>query len=190
MLQGKSDEEIVQIYKEGNKEAFKELIDRYSSHLYNFSARLAGKNNASDIVQETFIKVWGNMERFDPKKASFKTWIFTIAKNSITDFLRKKKVVLFSDMGSGEDDSFLGNIPDENPLPDKMLEKLEDKEFLNKILEKLRYDYREILLLHYQEDMTFEEIGKVLNQPPNTVKSKHYRAIQELRKLIPLDILS
>src|SRR5258708_2276255 len=185
MLQGKSDEEIVQIYKEGNKEAFKELIDRYSSHLYNFSARLAGKNNASDIVQETFIKVWGNMERFDPKKASFKTWIFRIAKNSITDFLRKKKMILFSDMGIGsseETDSFLENIPDENLLPDEMLQKLEEKEFLNKTLDKLRYDYREILLLHYQEDMTFDEIGKILGQPLNTVKSKHYRAMIELRK--------
>jgi RNA polymerase sigma-70 factor (ECF subfamily) len=189
-----TDEEIIVLYKNGNGEAFKSLINRYTTSLYNFTARLTNRNDASDIVQEIFIKVWKNINHFDERKASFKTWIFTIAKNTATDFLRKKRNLLFSDIparqlaggeNSNEDaNSFVENIPDEQILPDVALEKLQDKEFLNEILNKLNLGYREILVLHYQEEMTFDEIGKILDKPLNTVKSQYRRAIIELRKMV------
>jgi len=193
MPSDKTDEEIILLYKNGDEEALKTLIDRYASSLYNFVARLSNQNEAGDIVQETFIKMWKNIGRFDGKKASFKTWIFTIARNSTTDFLRKKRSLLFSDLPAraggdknNEEDtaSFAENIPTEDLLPDLALQKLQDSQFLNKILEKLRLDYREVLVLHYQEEMTFEEIGKVLGKSLNTVKSQHRRAIIELRKML------
>jgi RNA polymerase sigma-70 factor, ECF subfamily len=187
MPSDKTDEEIVFSYKNGDEGALKILIDRYAFSLYNFVARLANKNEAGDIVQETFIKMWKNMRRFDGEKASFKTWIFTIARNSTTDFLRKKRSLLFSDLDKNNEKdtaSFALNIPTEDLLPDLALQKLQDSQFLNKILEKLRLDYREVLVLHYQEEMTFEEIGKVLGKSLNTVKSQHRRAIIELRKIL------
>jgi RNA polymerase sigma-70 factor, ECF subfamily len=179
-----SDEEIVALYKEGQEEVLKELIERYTPLLYNFTARLTDKNSASDIVQETFIKVWKNLRKFDPAKASFKTWIFTIAKNTAMDFLRKKKSLLFSDMEKEEDGSFSENIADENLLPHEALQKLQDSELLNKVLDKIPVHYKTILTLHYQEDMTFDEIGKILDKPLNTVKSQHYRALILLRKIL------
>ena len=91
----KNDEERITLYKSGNEEVFRELINKYTSPLFNFTARLTDKNNASDIVQETFIKVWKNINKFDINKASFKTWIFTVAKNTATDFLRKKRIYFF-----------------------------------------------------------------------------------------------
>ena len=187
MLTDVNDEEIILSYKNGNEEAFKILINKYTSPLYNFTARLSNKNDAMDIVQETFIKIWKNIKYFDPSKASFKTWIFTIARNSTTDFLRKKRSLLFSDMEKDGDEnvtSFAENIPSEDLLPDAALQKLQDSEFLDKVLGKLRLDYREVLVLHYQEEMTFEEIGDVLNKPLNTVKSQHRRALIELRKIL------
>lgn len=189
MFPNETDEEIIALFKDGREEAFKGLINRYTSSLYNFTARLTDRNNASDIVQETFIKVWKNLHNFDGEKASFKTWIFTIARNTATDFLRKKKSLLFSDMEKNtnendNDNSFSENIPDENLLPDKILQKLEDSDLLNKILDELPLNYKTILVLHYQEDMTFDEIGKVLGKPLNTVKSQHHRAIVLLRKML------
>jgi RNA polymerase sigma-70 factor, ECF subfamily len=187
MLSSKTDEELILLYKDGKKETLKILINRYTKPLYNFTARLTNKIDASDIVQEIFIKVWKNIRHFDGEKASFKTWIFTIAKNSTTDFLRKKKSLLFSDLNKSNDEdenSFAENIPDENLLPEESIQKLQDSEYLNKILKKLRPDYQEVLILHYQEEMTFEEIGKILNKPSNTVKSSHRRAIIELRKML------
>jgi len=186
-----TDEEIVVSYKNGDPEAFKALIARYATPLYNFTARLANKNDASDLVQEIFIKVWKNINRFDPLKASFKTWIFTIARNTTVDFLRKKKNLLFSDLDAPtrqdlveEENSFAENIPAENLLPEEALQKLEESEFLKKILEKLPLNYQEVLVLYYQEEMTFAEIGKILNKSLNTVKSQHRRAILELRKIL------
>jgi RNA polymerase sigma-70 factor (ECF subfamily) len=179
-----TDEEIIVLYKNGNGEAFKSLINRYISPLYNFTARITNKDDAPDIVSETFIKAWKNINRFNEQKASFKTWIFTIARNTAIDFLRKKRNVLFSNMKNSDEDinSFEENIPDEQILPDIALQKLQDEEFLNKTLNGLESGYREVLVLHYQEEMTFVEIGKILNKPLNTVKSQHRRALIELRK--------
>jgi len=189
-LSDSTDEEIVTLYKNGNLNVLKIIISRYISSLYNFTARLTNRNDAGDIVQDAFIKAWKNIHHYDPQKASFKTWIFTIAKNTATDFLRKKRNLLFSDMPtwgdeSGKDEnSFAENIPSEDLLPDAALQKLQDSQFLNKTLEKLRLDYQEVLILHYQEEMTFEEIGEILNKSLNTVKSQHRRAIIELRKML------
>lgn len=182
-----TDEEIIVLYKNNDQEALKIIIDRYTSSLYNFSARLTSRNDAADIVQEVFIKTWKNIRRFNPQKASFKTWIFTITKNTITDFLRKKRNILFSDMEKVSDEntnSFAESIEAEEVLPDLALQKLEDAQFLNKTLEKLRLEYREVLILHYQEEMTFDEIGKILKKSLNTIKSQHRRALIELRKIL------
>lgn len=181
-----TDEEIILFYKNNRQEALKIIIDRYTSSIYNFVVRLTNRNDAPDIAQEVFIKIWKNLDYFNSEKASFKTWIFTIAKNTTTDFLRKKRSILFSDMEKDDENinSFAENIPTEDLLPDVALQKLQDSQFLNKTLEKLRLDYREVLILHYQEEMTFEEIGKILDKPLNTVKSQHRRAIMELRKII------
>ncbi len=185
-----TDEEIILSYKNGNKEALKELIDKYYSPIYNFTARLTTRSEAPDIVQDVFVKTWKNIDNFSPEKASFKTWLFTVAKNTVTDFLRKKKSITFSDMekianqNKEDDSSFAENIPSAEILPDQYMQKLDDSKLLNEMLEKLNLEYREVLILHYQEEMTFDEIGKVLNKPLNTVKSQHRRAIIELRKML------
>jgi len=195
MSDPRTDEEIISLYKNGKEEVFKDLIDRYTSPLFNFAIHLTDRNNAPDIVQETFIKVWKNLKKFDPSKASFKTWIFTITKNTATDFLRKsgsasggKKSINFSDIeerkNEEENDSFSENIPDESLLPDEVSQRLQDSDLLNKILDELPINYKTILVLHYQEDMTFEEIGRILDKPLNTVKSQHYRAIRDLKEML------
>jgi RNA polymerase sigma-70 factor (ECF subfamily) len=187
MGEERNDNELIELYKNGEREALKYLINRYASPLFNFVARLTDRNDAPDIVQDIFIKVWKNIKKFDSKKASFRTWIFTIARNSVTDFLRKKRNISFSDVNEnidGDENSFEENIESEDLLPDEALQKLEDIETLNETLEKLRPDYLEILVLYYQEEMTFEEIGEVLDKSINTVKSWHRRAILELRKMM------
>ena len=166
----KPDEEIINLYKGGNKEVFKELIDKYTSPLYNFTVRLTDKENAPDIIQDVFIKIWKNINSFDIEKSSFKTWLFTIAQNTIVDFWRKskdvegkKKILSFSDLEDKNNDYvFSENIQDESLLPDEALQKLQDKELLNKLIDKLPESYKTVLILHYQEDITFLEIGKIL----------------------------
>jgi RNA polymerase sigma-70 factor (ECF subfamily) len=172
---------LINKYLKGDQESFKMLIDKYTSSIYNFTQRFTGPLYAPDITQEIFIKVWKNLKNFDKNKAQFKTWLFTIARNSVTDYLRKKKSIPFSSLS---DDNFIeDNIEDEAKLPDEILDNLQDKEMLDKVLDELSPEYRLILTLYYQEDMTFKEIGEVLDKPLNTVKSYHLRAIKKLKDL-------
>ncbi|KKQ20940.1 MAG: RNA polymerase, sigma-24 subunit, ECF subfamily, partial [Candidatus Nomurabacteria bacterium GW2011_GWC2_36_9] len=107
--------------------------------------------------------------------SQFKTWIFTIARNSITDYLRKKKSIPFSFLN--DEELIEENVLDEEILPDEVYQKLQDKEMLIKVLDETPVQYREVLILRYQEDMTFKEIGEVMDKPLNTVKSYHQRAL-------------
>lgn len=182
-----TDDELISSYKSGKQESFKDLVEKYTSPLYNFIARLTNKTDADDIVSEVFIKVWKHLDSFESTKSSFKTWIFTIAKNASTDFLRKKKSLVFSEILDNDKEnpnSFAENIPDDALLPDAALQKLQDSSLLNKLIDNLPFHYKTVIILHYQEEMTFIEISRVLGEPLNTVKSRHRRAILELRKRV------
>lgn len=172
---------LIKKYLDGDQFTLKMLIDKHTSSIYNFSSRFVGKEQAKDVTQEIFIKVWKNLKNFDIKKSQFKTWLFTIARNTVTDYLRKKKSIPFSSLG--EDNLIEETIEDDSPLQDEAFQKLQDKEMLNKILEEIPSHYREILILYYQEDMTFKEIGEILGKPLNTVKSHHFRAIKIIKEL-------
>ncbi len=178
----KSDEEKVLECRNGNDDYFRELVEKYASPVFNVCARLAGRENASDLTQDTFLKAWKHLKKFNPKKACFKTWLFAIARNTATDYLRRKKIPSFSDLGTDEEP--FADLPDEELLPDEALAKIEDKKLLEQVLEKLPENYKAILVLYYQEEMTFKEIGEVMKMPLNTVKSSHRRALISLRKML------
>ncbi len=179
-----TDENLIEGYIKGNQNFLKILIDRYTPSIYNFSVRFVGVSYAEDIVQDVFIKAWKNIKKFDIKKSSFKTWLFTITRNTITDYLRKKKMISFSKLNKDEEEPYEATIEDEVILPSEALMKLEDKEFLNNILDKLPINYKEVLVLYYQEEMTFKEIGELLNKPLNTVKSYHHRALIKMKEMV------
>lgn len=170
------DEELIIRYLEGEDLAFKDLIDKYTNPIYNYSAKFLGKEKAKDITQDIFVKIWKNLKRFDSEKSSFKTWLLTIAHNTIIDQFKKKRMITFSELDF-EDNIFIENIKDETILIDEDLQKIEESEDLNKLISELPEKYREVLILHYQEEMTFSEIAEILKKPMNTVKSYHYRAL-------------
>ena len=179
----KEDNDLIKEYLNGDEGAFRELVNKYTGTIFNFSARFVGVEYANDITQDVFIKIWKNIKKYDEKKANFKTWLFTITRNTTTDYLRKKKTINFSTLDS-EEERYEDNIEYEFILPDEILIKLEDKELLNKLLDKLPGNYKEVLILYYQEDLTFKEIGGILNKPLNTVKSYHHRALTSLREML------
>ncbi|TSA45278.1 sigma-70 family RNA polymerase sigma factor [bacterium] len=184
---GLNDNQLVKNYLEGNDEAFEELVKKYLKPIYNFLYRLTNNQVvAEDLAQDTFLKVWKNIRRFDQSR-SFKTWIFTIAKNTAFDYFKKKKELPFSTFTDEEGESWLENIADENILPGEILERKNIAEELEEILKKLPVHYRTILLLHYKEDFSLHEIAEILSEPYNTVKSRHQRALSKLKKAILSD---
>jgi RNA polymerase sigma-70 factor, ECF subfamily len=179
-----SDKQIIEKILSGNEEDFAEIVKIYLKAIYNFLYRLAGDRGvAEDLTQETFVKCWKNLKSFDQKK-SFKTWLFTIAKNTAFDYFRKKKEIPFSAFADEEGENWLENIADENFLPDELLERKNISEEFEEILSKLLPRYRAILILHYKEDFSLHEIAEILSEPYNTIKSRHQRGLANLRKVL------
>lgn len=179
-----TDDELIQAYRDGETNALTILIERYLDPIYGFARRMTGKpDEAEDIAQETFVKVWKTLPRYK-MTGTFKAWIFAIARNTAIDRLRKKKVAVFSDFEDSSGKNMLVETLADDPalMPTQLLEKAEEKGLLDKALLELAPLDREILLLHYGEDMTFEAVGKILNKPLNTVKSRHRRAVTRLRE--------
>ena len=168
-----------------NSNDIEAIIKEYINPIYNFIFRLCGNTEgADDITQEVFIKVWKNLKKFNPEK-NFKTWIFTIARNTTFDRLRKRKNISFSRMDEQESEkTFEETIVDIESLPDEIFVNGELAKELENALSKIRPDFREIILLHYTEELTFEEISKIVGKPPNTVKSQHRRALHQIRTFI------
>jgi RNA polymerase sigma-70 factor (ECF subfamily) len=181
----KSDDELISEYRTGREDSLKILIERYSGPIYSFLRRMTGSpSDAEDIAQDTFVKVWRKLSAYHTN-GTFKAWVFAIARNTAIDKLRKKRSAVFSDYedATGKN-ALVESLHDPDTLPDTVLEKAEDKKLIDGALEELPAIDREILTLHYSEDMTFETIGKILKKPLNTVKSRHRRALAKLREFI------
>ena len=182
----KTDEELILEYLGGDEEAFKILITRYSKPLYFFAYRMTGKASLSeDIVQEVCLKIWKTISRYKIGSGTFKSWVFTITKNTTIDQLRKRKVPVVSQFDTEDGHNYLmETVSDPETIPSKLIEKAEEKQMIDGAMQSLSLEEREILTLHYQEEMTFEAIGKILNRPLNTVKSRHRRAVIKLREYL------
>lgn len=96
-----SDEELITAYLAGNSKAFTVLVERHLNGVYSYVLRFVGDEVAEDIVQETFIKAWNNIKKYNAGSSKFKTWLLRIARNTAIDFLRKKKHIPFSEFERG-----------------------------------------------------------------------------------------
>jgi len=178
----KSDKQLLTEFLAGSDASFEQLVQRYLKPIYNFLYQFTkDKDTLDDLTQETFVKAWKNLEKFDRKK-NFKTWLYTIAKNTAYDYLKKKKTVPFSFFENEAGNNHLENIPEENPLPDEIVFRKDLEKDLEKKLQALPDNYRILLMMRYKDDFSLQEIAEILNLPYNTVKSQHARALVNLKK--------
>lgn len=178
----------------GEGKAFEELLSPYLQPAYSFVLSLTHDvPMAEDVMQETCIKVWKHLGRFDMEK-SFKTWVFAIAKNTAFDALKKKRDLPFSTLVSDESEDtgelWSERIADEAPLADEILARAESVELLEQKLQTLPEGFQQILRLRYREDFSLQEISEILGEPYNTIKSRHGRAILSLKKAFEKDSLA
>lgn len=189
------DNQLIADYLAGDEESFQILVRAYLKPIYSFVYRYVGSTqDAEDVTQEVFVKVWKNLDSFDQQR-SFKTWIFIIAKNASIDFLKKsrfasggRKTVPFSQFenNTGEN-SLTRTLTDPAPLPDELMERASVAHVLSLAMEKLSPRYRMVLFLRYNDHFTFREIAESLEEPLHTVKSRHRRALIILKKFLMED---
>jgi len=192
-----TDEQLIKLVAKKNKDALETLIARYLKLIYIFVYHYArSREDAEDITQEVFVKMWRNIKKFDSRRSrfatlrdrqqkSFKAWLFSIAKNTAIDFLRKKKTLPFSAFEDDKGDNVLiEKLNDLAPLPNEIIEQKDAINLLKTALGELSLKYREVLSLRYDDQFTFREIAESLDEPLDTVKSRHHRALIQLKKIL------
>lgn len=174
-----SDEQLIDAYRKGDEAALVTLIERHFKSIYAYVYRFVhNATEAEDIVQETFIKVWRQLDRFKDG-AGIRPWLFRIARNTAIDYLRKKKHIPFSYFSEeGEEVVFADTSTD---LLEESIAR-EQNAVLNGAIDQLPAHYREIIVLRAEQDLTFEEIATLLDKPLNTVKSSYRRGLLLLQK--------
>jgi RNA polymerase sigma-70 factor (ECF subfamily) len=181
----KTDIELIQELLAGNKDAFAALVDRHVNAVQAFAYRyMHDTEDADDVTQEAFVRAWKNIKKFDTSR-NFKTWLFTIARNAALDLIKKKKPLAFSKIGNGEGDldGFLAPYMDSTELPDVTFERQAVATDMKEALASLPPAYRTVLAMRYNDNLKFREIAEALDEPIDTVKSKHRRGLILLRKL-------
>ena len=108
-----------------------------------------------------------------------------VTRNTALDYIKKKKTLSFSELNNVEEDiSFADTLRDPEPLPSEIFDRAQLKTEVMNALNTLHPDHRAVLIMHYHEEMTFDEIAVVMKKPMNTVKSWHRRALEKIRLLL------
>jgi len=188
VLRELDDSEVVAQFLAGEKLAFDELVERYQTRLLNFVYRTTGdRERAEDLVQETFIRVYRHLHRFDQTK-KFSTWIYTIASNLAKNELRNRSrnpLVLFQAIKKNWD-------ADQRPLewedntyrPDDLFRKRHLRRMVESVVSELPEHHRTVFVLREMEGKTYEEIADITGCNLGTVKSRLNRARNNFAQII------
>jgi len=166
-------------------------VQRYHRRIYNICYRFAGDSeNAQDLTQEVFIKMYRTLSTYDSGKGAFMTWVTTITRNLLVDHFRKSKGDRITDSldaapSEHEDSQPLSEqIADQGLPPDAAVRSRETREMVHLALQKLSPELREAVILRDLQDMDYREIATALRVPEGTVKSRINRGRAELARLL------
>lgn len=170
-----TDETLARQAAAGKHQAFSLLVKRYSGRVYNVAYRFSGNRaDAEDIVQEVFIKVFRGLPKAH-LDLPFRPWLYRIATNTAISHLRAKPAPALPEEAAK-------SVPTEKELPEESADRAELGARLQQEILKLPLNFREVVILRYTEELTFREIGTILEIPENTVKTYFQRAKIILRK--------
>jgi RNA polymerase sigma-70 factor (ECF subfamily) len=174
----------------GDAVAWEEIVRTYNRRIYNICYRFAGSgDDAEDLTQEVFIKMYRTLTTYDHTKGAFATWVTTITRNLLVDHFRKGKQRRLTDSidatSEHEDAVPLSEqIEDQSAPPDARVRSREVGETVHAALGKLSPELREAVILRDLQDMDYREIATVLKVPEGTVKSRINRGRAELARLL------
>ena len=177
------DAELLSAHGAGDPHAFARLYDRYDRPCFRFIRRLLGSAHADaaeDLHQETWIAISRNAAAFDPGKASFSAWLFTVARHKVFDHFRRAKVAVLAGAG---DDAALRLIPDPAASP---LEAVESRDLAQRIItavEALPLEQRGALIMFADAGLSLEEIADATGVAVETAKSRLRYARAKLRQV-------
>lgn len=171
-MQDASDELLIQKFRDGSREAFDVLYYRHLPKVYKRVRYVVPENDVEDVTQEIFIAALRSLPSFRGD-AKFGTWLRTLTNHKVAEFYRRR---------SRKQEPRLAPLSDANAhVTGGTSQSLEERIFLQRALQDLPENYREIILLRFAEDMQFNEIAELTNQNLEAVKSLFRRAVSALR---------
>lgn len=180
-----TDERLVELALDGDEQAFGTLVRRYQRRLTAFLSQLVGDVElARELTQEAFVRAWSALARFDPRYR-FSTWLFRIAHNLGIDQLRRRRlktVSLYRTDSEGDEMEVVVADIDKDPLGH--LENRALASELRDVIDGLRPEYRELVLLRHFGGLSYQEIADFKGMPLGTVKNKLFRAHSVLRRAL------
>jgi RNA polymerase sigma-70 factor, ECF subfamily len=177
--------ELVLLAQTGNDQALEELVKINLPAVYRLCLGiLHDEDLAQDAAQDAFVKVWRNLKKIDPQ-GNFRGWVMEIAKNTSLDYLKKKKATPFSAFETEDGaNALLETVASDSASPAELAENSLLRELLDKATSRLSPAYQKVLNLYYQKGLNFREISEEISEPLHTVKSRHRRAISNLRLIL------
>ena len=172
----KTETEIIVRVLRGDRQAYALLVEEYKVPVYNLAYRMTGNPaDADDLTQETFIRAYRYLWRYDTKRKFF-TWLYSISLNLIKNHIKKNKVNLKTIDGIK-----ILSVPQSNSLQDKQLIENYD---INIYLRQVPYKLRSLLIMKYHQELSFEEIAEITGRSVSAVKMSIYRGLEFLKKII------
>ena len=169
--------DLVELIKQRDREGFNLLYRQYAHIIFGMSLRIVRDTGvAEDLVQETFVKVWRNIEQYNPDKAAFSTWLLNIARYSTIDYLRSKQHKQRQKNQNGLDSEYTSTVPSAGFNP--------EISGIKTLVSKLEPKYRDIIDLIYFQGYTQDEVSQILGMPLGTVKTRTRFALQLLKTRI------
>ena len=180
------DEVLIQRCRNGDLDAFEQIMETYKQKVYNLAYRMTGNAaDASDLSQEVFLRVYRSLDNFRGD-SSFSTWLYRIATNVCLDELRRRnrKAVVPIHCQVTIDHEQYRNIPDLSYVPELVVQSKELQQEIQEIINSLNPQYRLVIILRDIQGYSYEEIGEITNSSIGTVKSRLSRARKSLKKKI------
>lgn len=186
-----TDESLAVSYMNGDVKAFDEILSRYQSCLFSYFYYVVKNNDeANELFQDTFVKVVAHLQTQRYKSVGlFRYWLYRIAHNTIADRLRRSEFKLMTDANADNDLSLLNNdCLTVDPYEGEMI-RTQTYDKLYEMVDKLPADQREIVYLHYFEELTFREIAEIIGVSINTALGRMRYAIINLRRMADIKVL-
>jgi RNA polymerase sigma-70 factor, ECF subfamily len=176
---------IVRI-KQGDKDAFKEIIDRHAEGVYGLCYRYCGnESEAKDLAQDVFLRAFKSIKSFR-QESGFSTWIYRITTNLWLNKVKRKGIIRFisidAPVKNEESEEIKKQLPDGSLPPEEIAEKKESDEMIQKALDRLVPGQKAAVILKYVEGKSLEEIAGICGCSWKTVGSRLSRGLKELRK--------
>ena len=177
------EQKLIALAQQGDQSAFEQLLDRYQKPVYHQALRLLNNpEDAADVTQEVFIKVWKHLPSFRGE-SGFATWLYRLTDNAAIDLLRREKKRR-GNISLDEEESAAVLPADPAPTPHQAVEQQELREAVADGLQQLSEEHRQVLVMREVNGLTYEEIGRILDLTPGTVKSRIARARISLAKIL------